>query len=174
VSGIAQVPTRLGCDARAQLDGARPESIVLRMSEGETAYPGTTNRGPFASRSDALMSVAFCVACGLEDGLVRLDRLDRPNDADLRRLIECVSLEADPDVPEMEALLEVAADGQTVRLKNDGASVLFPTWAALSAEAATVAGRSEAPAAAVAAACSQLSGDYADARQLDLILKGAR
>jgi 2-methylcitrate dehydratase PrpD len=174
VSGIAQVPTRLGCDAREQLDGARPESIILRMSETESAYPGTTNRGPFTSRSDALMSVAFCVACGLEDGLVRLDRLDRPNDADLRSLIERVSLEPDPAVPEMEALLEVSADGETVRLKNDGASVLFPTWQALSAEAATVAGRSEAPEGAVDAACTELLGEYADARQLDLLLKGAR
>lgn len=174
VSGIAQVPTSLGCDARVQLAGARPEVIVLRMAESETAYPGTTNRGPFSSRSDALMSVAFCVACGLEDGLVRLNRLERPNAAELRRLIECVNLEADPAVPEMAAMLEVSADGSTVRLKSDAASVLFPTWQALSAQAAIVADRSEAPTDAVDLACAELEGEHADARQFDLLLNGAR
>jgi 2-methylcitrate dehydratase PrpD len=174
VSGIAQVPTRLACDARARLDGAAPESMVVRMSEAEAAYPGTTNRGPFRSRSDALMSVAFCVACGLEDGLVRLDRLDHPNEAALRGLIERLSLDADSDVPETETVLEVSADGQTFRLAASGSSVLYPEWGTLREESEVVAERSEALVEPVAAVCAELREDYADARQIDVLLRGAR
>jgi 2-methylcitrate dehydratase PrpD len=174
VSGIAQVPTRLACDARSQLDGARPESIVVRMSEAEASYPGTTNRGPFRSRSDALMSVAFCVACGLEDGLVRLERLDHPNETALRALIESLRLDADSDVPETEAVLEVSAAGKTVRLAASGASVLYPEWDTLREESDAVAERSEASTESVGAVCAELREEYADARQIDVLLRGAR
>ena len=68
VSGIAQAATELGRRANTDGGGRNVTSVRVHLSEDEVRYPGSLNRGPFRSRSDALMSVRFCVACSLTDG----------------------------------------------------------------------------------------------------------
>lgn len=171
VSGIAQVPTALACGARDGLDGAAPEQVVMRVSPIEHAYPGSANRGPFRSRSDALMSIAFCVTCGVLDGAVRLARLEEPNHPDLVALIDHVEVRPDPALEENEAAIEVRAGDRVVTRAATTADVLFPAWSELSADPAALARRSEADEAAVAAAGAELGGRAPDARALRRILE---
>ena len=167
VSGIAQVPTQLACDVGAQVRD--PERVVVRVSPIEHNYPGSSNRGPFRSRSDALMSIAFCVSCGLLDGAVPLRRLEDPNADDIRALIERISVEPDPSLEENEAVVE-AGDARAAGRAED---ILFPSWADLSADGDALARRSEADPGAVHAAREELSREAPEAGRLRRILEDA-
>jgi 2-methylcitrate dehydratase PrpD len=139
VSGIAQVPTWLGC--RAHTD-ALPRAIRVEVSEAEFAYPGSSNRGPFRSRSDALMSIAFCVATGIADGIVELARLEAPDD--LADLVAAVEVASASDLPEGAARITVdSSDGGRTELSGSEAELLFPTLQGL--DPPHLASRSEAP-----------------------------
>ena len=86
ISGIAQVPTELGLLAFRAMNGRRVRSGVVTLSVRAASYPGTAGQGPFRSRSDALMSVPFCVACAITDGTLTLARLEEPGAQDVSEL----------------------------------------------------------------------------------------
>ena len=162
VSGIAQVPTWLGCEARPAA-GERVESARCEVSEAEFGYPGSANRGPFEGRSDALMSIAFCVAAGLADGVVGLERLEAPNE--LSELVGRVDVGAAGDLVEGEARLQLTlAGGERRESRARAEEVLFPDWDEL--EVAELARRSEAPEETVAALREALAAASPSARDL--------
>jgi 2-methylcitrate dehydratase PrpD len=171
VSGIAQVPTDLGARAHADLNGHEVRSVVVRLSEPESAYPGSASLGPFRSRSDALMSVGFCVVCALADGTVRLDRLERPND--FATAMKRVRVEPDSSLDEGEAVLVLEVDGETREYSGKGHSILYPSWASLAPSGNTVAARSEADPAYVARAFETLEAERPDAQRLAELLGAA-
>lgn len=167
VSGIAQVPTRLACEASRELRaGAELPRVQIRISEREAGYPGSANTGSFVSRSDALMSVVFCVTCGLLDGKVRLERLERPNEPRALELASRVKLLPDPELKETHAILEVALDGRQSTAKGSGAELLYPSWASVAGAVDEVAARSEAPVELVSAVRDELRRDEPDAVRL--------
>jgi MmgE/PrpD N-terminal domain len=172
VSGIAQVATDLACRAHARLNGDAPTRVVVRMPEAEAAYPGSQNAGPYRSRSAALMSVRFCVAAGLAEGCVRLDRLERP-DAD-PELVGAVEIEPDAGLAETAATLLVEAGGHELALAGHGDALLYPTWDGLRGELEALAARVEAPAGIVRAAGDALAADRPDARALAELLGAGR
>lgn len=171
VSGIAQLPTQLSCDVREALAGAPADSARVRVSAIEHAYPGSSNRGPFHSRSDALMSIAFCVTCGLLDGAVRLGRLEDPNAPDLRALLDNVVVEPDDGLAENEAAIEVDAGGEHVTRSGQARDILYPRWADLAADSAALARRSEADAGVVDAARDELRRPAPEAAALRTALR---
>jgi 2-methylcitrate dehydratase PrpD len=167
VSGIAQPATHLAAQAHGELAGRTPRKITVRMSAAEADYPGSLNRGPFVARGQALMSVAYCVAAALADGLVTLRRLEEPGG--LAGLIDIVEIVADPGLEEMATTLVIAADDGEFTFSGHGRDMLFPVWAEL--DSAAVARRSEAPERLVEAAHRELSRPRPDARVLkDLLL----
>lgn len=174
VSGIANVPTALACDLHDALaaDGlGAPDAVAVRMSEVEHAYPGSSNTGPFHSRSDALMSVAFCVACGLLDGAVSLRRLESPNGGDVRAMLERISVLGDPELAENKAAVQVSAGGREIVRSASAAEILFPSWAEASAAAAAIARRSEVDEAIVRRTAAELGRERPDATVLREILE---
>lgn len=171
VSGIAQVATHLACEVHTHTINATPDEVTVKLSPAEAAYPGSANRGPFRSRSDALMSVAFCVAAGLADGFVSLNRLENPNE--LAALIQKVTLEPDPQLEERQASLEFLVSGRRLTLSADASSLLHPEWASLKADVMSLAARSEAEPARVASVCDALSPTKVDARRLRALLESA-
>jgi len=175
VSGIAQVPTELACRAHGQLASRTPRSVTVAMSPIEYAYPGSSNTGPFTSRSDALMSVAFCVASGLLDGTVRLGRLEKPNDADVADLLERLTVRPDPALEENVAELRITLDdGEEIVAGTSADAILYPTWAELSAAAAGLALRSEADEGLVLAVAAELAQDTPDVGVLHQNLTSVR
>ncbi|HEY0448246.1 MmgE/PrpD family protein [Actinophytocola sp.] len=174
VSGIAQVATDLACGLHTALAGRRPSAVRVRLSAIESAYPGSANTGPFTSRSGALMSVAFCVACGLLDGRVRLDRLENPGTDDLRELLAVVDMAADTELPENESRVEVDVDGVTLVRTGRAADLLFPGWPALRADTEALARRSEADPGVVADAAAELGRARPDAVVLRRLLSAPR
>lgn len=174
VSGIAQVPTALACELHAGRDGAAIASATVHMSAIEYAYPGSSSPGPFSSRSGALMSVAFCVACGLLDGAVELDRLEHPGTAAISEVLGLVEVRPDESLQENEARVELTtADGRVLSRAGNTAQYLYPSWPQLTDTAGELARRSEAPAGVVKAALTELGAPQPDARVLrSLLLAG--
>jgi hypothetical protein len=170
VSGIAQVPTHLGCRAHNQLDGRRLSGAVVRMSASEASYPGSANRGPFRSRSDALMSVCFCTAAGIRDGAVGLGRLEAPNE--LAGVFKLVAVEPDAAIPEGTARLVLDFGSGEAELTASSSELLFPSWNSLAWNAVGLASRTEADPEMVEEAVGRLSSERPDARELDALLKG--
>lgn len=170
VSGIAEVPTHLACLAHERMGDQTADEVVIRISEQETRYPGSMNRGPFRSRSAALMSVTLCVACGLADGVIRLARLENPNTPDLETLLHRIQLQPDPTIGEGEARLSVRLNGELVELMGSGKSLLYPSWSALSGAVHELAVRSEAREDQVAAVRDELSESSPGAPRLCRIL----
>jgi 2-methylcitrate dehydratase PrpD len=164
VSGIAQVPTELACRAYAEHGGRALRSAVVRLSPLSVAYPGSANMGPFRSRSDALMSVRFCVACGITEGRVRLGRLEDPNA--LLDQVARVQLVADASLEEGRTALEVQLDGASFESTASDRDVLYPSWDALSADVAGLASRNESDEPMVAEVGRALADDQPDARSL--------
>jgi 2-methylcitrate dehydratase PrpD len=172
VSGIAQVPTGLACALHDELDGQPAAEVRVFVSPIEHAYPGSSNPGPFASRASALMSIAFCVACGLADGTVRLARLDDPDAPDLAEQLARIVVEPDPALPENEARVELrSASGREAARAGRAADVLFPSWAQLSADGDELARRSEVAASVVLAARDELSSPAPRATELRRLLE---
>jgi 2-methylcitrate dehydratase PrpD len=170
VSGIAQVATSLACEAHAW-NVAFPDEVEVRMSEGEAAYPGSANRGPFRSRSDALMSVAFCVACGLTDGTVQLGRLEAPHE--LEREASRVRVVPDRGLAEGTAILEMGPTGAR-RLTATAQDILYAGWEDEALSAGPLARRSEASEATVAAVRIELAQVRPDAVRLVGLLRSDR
>jgi 2-methylcitrate dehydratase PrpD len=173
VSGIAQVPTSLACALHDEVAGEPIEDIRVHISPIEHAYPGSANRGPFVSRSSALMSVAFCVACGISDGAVRLERLEHPGTPDLAGLLDRVRVEPDEAIPENEARVEVRfASGKEEQRAGRASEILFPPWAELCADGDGLARRSEADPRLVTTVRAELAKPAPRATELRRLLEG--
>jgi 2-methylcitrate dehydratase PrpD len=174
VSGIAQPSTALACRLHDELRTARPSAVRVWMSGIELGYPGSANVGPFENRSAALMSVAFCVACGLVDGAVRLERLENPGAPDLAAMLARIDVAPDPDLAENEARIEIDLGGERLTRSARAADLLYPAWDDLVADIAGLARRSEADDAVVAAAAAELARSVPDATVLRKLLEGSR
>ncbi len=172
VSGIAQVVTQLGCDLHDLVGTQVPQEVLVTMSEAEMAYPGSANRGPFRSRSDALMSVAFCVACALTDGIVALERLENPNEPALGDLIDRVKIAPSASMPESAASVRVSVRDVVHEVSGQASSLLFPAWDQV--ESPALARRSEAPPEAVVRARALLGAETVQAGALAELLVRAR
>lgn len=170
VSGIAQVPTDLGRRAHEDIQGRPFDSVTVRLSELEVAYPGSTSRGPFRSRSAALMSVGFCVSCTLADGVVRLARLEAPDE--LTAAAAGVDIVADSSLEESEAVLALDIGPETHEYHGEGSLLLFPSWETITGEVSALAARSEAEEALVHRAMDHLGVTRPDARRVSELLGG--
>jgi 2-methylcitrate dehydratase PrpD len=127
VSGIAQAPSAAACALSEP--GTTWRSVEVRMNPRELAYPGSGNRGPFRSRSDALMSIALCVTLGLRDGEVRYRALTDDLGADGHALLQRVELVADADVAETDAFVRAVDDqGRAHEEHARGDALLYPAW----------------------------------------------
>jgi 2-methylcitrate dehydratase PrpD len=73
------------------------DTMELRLSPPEAAYPGTDTYGPFASASGSLMSAPFCLAVAAREGTVTramVENHDEPSVAALAQRIRVVSDES--------------------------------------------------------------------------------
>jgi 2-methylcitrate dehydratase PrpD len=161
VSGIAQIATALAVSARDWLGGGDWSEMIVHVAKAEADYPGSANRGPFRSRSDALMSIVFCAAAGLERGAVPLALLESPGS--LGDAIARVRLAPDPGLAEGHARIEVRTAGDNRSFEGAAADLLHPSWPAVAADADALALRSEARADRVASIIAELARPRVDA-----------
>ena len=116
------------------------------------------------------MSVPFVVACGLQHRAIRLDHVERPAQASVEHLLPLISVVADPDVDEAEAILEIDSAGGSHVSEKMTSDLLFPRWDEFREEASAIADRSEAEPSAVETAVAALSANRPDARVVRQLL----
>ena len=157
MSGIAQVPTALAAAAGRRLGGEVPERFEIHMVPRELAYPGSANRGPFASRSQSLMSIARCVALAYLHGVVPLASLVSPPTEAEQAVMQAVELVPDAELAEGAARIVVSSAGRVDSESADGEEMLHPRWDALAADVEGLAGRCEAPIEAARRLCDAVA-----------------
>jgi hypothetical protein len=118
------------------------------------------------------MSVAFCVACGLTDGTVRLSRLEQPND--LSALVATVRVEPDGALNQEEAVLEVTTESSRRCLRGAGATLLYPEWEALRSDGRALATRNEADSGRIEQFIELLNAGRPDAVKLRAAFEAKR
>jgi 2-methylcitrate dehydratase PrpD len=168
VGGIAQVPTHLACRVHHRLAGALPDEVEICVSHPEAAYPGVSNIGPFKSRSDALVSVAYCVASGLTDGGIRLER--PASGVDYERVMARIRLVGDKALKDTQAILRVRFERRWIELRGDGSALLKPTWTGMRNNLTQLADRCEANPGRVRLLADELGRPHPDARTLLRVL----
>lgn len=144
VSGIAQAPVAAAARARELISGQRPLGASIHMSPAECNYPGTDNRGPFASRSDALMSVPRSVTVAILHGTVSYRDVVRDLTPAEWALMDQVDLVPTEGQPESEVVVVIqTADGE-VSVRLQATEILYPSWSELRSDTASVAQTCEA------------------------------
>jgi 2-methylcitrate dehydratase PrpD len=163
VSGIAQVSTHLACQMH-ELFRDSSKRVRVRLAKATAEYPGSASTGPFRGRSDALMSVVFCVGAGISDGVVRISRLDHPQE--LEPIYSRVELIPDTSLAEGFAEIELESASGIERLSASSASILYPSWDEVRGSIDEIAARSEADISVVESIVQALSRDKVDAQAL--------
>lgn len=144
VSGIAQAPVAAAIRARESIGDRTPTGASIRMSRMECNYPGTGNRGPFSSRSDALMSVPRSVTLAILYGTVSYRDVARPLAAVEQELLDCIVLVPADELGESEVTVSIdTADGEVAVDLNAG-EILYPSWSELRSDLSSVAAVCEA------------------------------
>ncbi len=145
VSGIAQVPSILSARLARAAEGETLQRVRVRMTHGELEYPGSQNRGPFASRSDSLMSIPRTVALALIHGRVPYASLLKQPDERELRIMDVVELVPDGSLGETESVVEIEISrGQSLTARGTGSEFLYPSWVDLRGDLEDLATRNDA------------------------------
>jgi hypothetical protein len=143
--------------------------MVVRMSESELEYPGSRNRGPFGSRSDALVSVVRCVGLAYLVGTVAYRALPSPPTPAEDAIASRIELVSDDELDDTEALVQVEIDGNVSAWHGRGDTLLFPSWDDVVTDLAGLARRAEAPTERVRALAELVSHGASSAELFDAV-----
>ncbi len=144
VSGIAQVATALACQLGKKVRATDISEIRLYLSISDASYPGSASKGPFRSRSDALMSVPLSVAIGLAHGYVSYDGWTVGN-GEARRLLGLVEIHGVSEIQDSDARLSVRTSAGLHEIEGTSNDYLFPSWEQTMQNIEGLATRCEAP-----------------------------
>ena len=170
VSGISQMPTHLASEIGRTVGFGQIRKVAVRMPADELSYPGSSNRGPFQSRSDSLMSVPRCVAIGLQTGRAPYASLVAASDAEQQALIDLVELVPEEQFADGTCEIVVTTDsGQEHHRAASADQLLFPSWDELTGDLEALARRSECPPEAVKRLATILAGDPGAAEIMEIL-----
>jgi 2-methylcitrate dehydratase PrpD len=96
----------------AQLGGAVPERVSVRMNAHFAAFPGTQTMPPYLTVTSALASVRFTTAQLLTHGHLDLPDYDRRDAPDLVQLAELIDVTPDEGLDYTDAVVTVTVRGR--------------------------------------------------------------
>lgn len=89
-------------------DGSRIRAVRIHQNAQFASYPGTSFRGPFRRKTQAIVSTAFVVACMLATGSVPYSELDQLMDSnEILSVIECARVVPEADYSFTDGKVEV-------------------------------------------------------------------
>ncbi|MDP9429483.1 MAG: MmgE/PrpD family protein [Actinomycetota bacterium] len=89
--------------------------IVVHQNAEFASYPGTSFRGPFERRAQAMASTAFAVAVSLLRGGITMDGYDDLlDDAEVARLIGVLTVHPEPGYAYTDGMVEVTCSGRVL------------------------------------------------------------
>lgn len=107
VCAFNQTPVTAGLVLRDRIAGRAINAVRVRMNPFETGYAGMDSKGPFNSVSGTLMSIPFCIANTLINGVPSMAHMTTYTDARVNALIGQVDLLADESVPRLSCVIEL-------------------------------------------------------------------
>jgi 2-methylcitrate dehydratase PrpD len=101
------------CELSSRIDD--PSSIteiVVHQNAEFSSYPGTSYRGPFERRAQAMASTAFAVATSLLRGEITAEVYDEAlDDPAMLRLVDCLRVQPEPDYDYVDGRVHVRHAG---------------------------------------------------------------
>ena len=107
VCAFNQTPVTAGLILREQIAGRDIEAVRVRMNPFETGYAGMDSKGPFNSVSGTLMSIPFCIANTLINGVPSMAAMTTYSDPEITQMIEKIDLLPDAGVPRLCSVIEL-------------------------------------------------------------------
>jgi 2-methylcitrate dehydratase PrpD len=107
VCAFNQTPVTAGLVLRERVAGRAIRAVRVRMNPFETGYAGMDSKGPFNSVSGTLMSIPFCIANTLINGVPSMAHMTTYTDARVNALIGQIDLLADESVPRLSCIIEL-------------------------------------------------------------------
>lgn len=102
--------------ARQLRDTSSVTRIVVHQNAEFASYPGTSFRGPFERRAQAMASTAFAVATSLVRGGITMDVYDDLlDDPEIARLIDVLTVNPQPEYAYTDGMVEVTCSGSVHR-----------------------------------------------------------
>lgn len=109
VCAINQMPVTilLAMMDRQNFSAEDIDSLELRLSPSEEAYPGTNEFGPFFGASGALMSAPYCLAIAARERTVSRAMVEDFDNADVRKLADKVAVVSDTNLKAGQSIITV-------------------------------------------------------------------
>lgn len=115
VCAFNQTPVTAALQLREKLARRTVKRVRVRMNPYETGYAGMDSKGPFSSLSGTLMSIPFCIANTLLNGIPTMRTMTTYDDAAVNALIARIDLVPDESVDRLCCVIEAELeDGSTV------------------------------------------------------------
>ena len=110
VCAFNQTPVTAALKLRETIAGAGIARIRVRMNPFETGYAGMDLKGPFTTLSGTLMSIPFCIANTLHNGVPTLRNMTVYDNPAVDALIDRIDLVPDEAVNRLCCVIEVELD----------------------------------------------------------------
>lgn len=115
VCAFNQTPVTAALKLREELNNAAVARAKVRMNPYETGYAGMDSKGPFNSLSGTLMSIPFCIANTLLNGIPSVKNMTIYDDAAVNALIARIDLVPDESVDRLCCVIEAElVDGTSI------------------------------------------------------------
>lgn len=113
VCAFNQTPVTAALQLREKLGGGAVKQVRVRMNPYETGYAGMDSKGPFHSLSGTLMSIPFCIANTLHNGIPSVQNMMVYDDPAVNALIERIDLVSDDGVDRLCCVIELEFEDGT-------------------------------------------------------------
>lgn len=123
VCAFNQTPVTAALQLRDRIADAGIRQVRVRMNPYETGYAGMDAKGPFHSLSGTLMSIPFCIANTLSNGIPNVQNMTAYDDPEVNALVERVDLVPDEGVARLCCVIEVVLDDGTALTQEQLMSV---------------------------------------------------
>lgn len=106
VCAFNQTPVTAALKLREAIGTTPISRVRVRMNPFETGYAGMDLKGPFTTLSGTLMSIPFCIANTLHNGVPTLRNMTAYDDREVNALIERIDLVSDESVKRLCCVIE--------------------------------------------------------------------
>lgn len=106
VCAFNQTPVTAALQLREKIKEREVAHVRVRMNPYETGYAGMDSKGPFNSLSGTLMSIPFCIANTLINGIPSVQNMTVYDDPTVNALIERIDLVPDEGVQRLCCVIE--------------------------------------------------------------------
>jgi 2-methylcitrate dehydratase PrpD len=123
VCAFNQTPVTAALQLRGKLEGHDLRRVKIRMNPYETGYAGMDSKGPFNSLSGTLMSIPFCIANTLVNGVPSVRNMTCYDDAKVNALVSRIDLVPDESTERLCCTIEAETSDEKMIVQEQRMTV---------------------------------------------------